>query len=387
VPGAATAIWEPSPHPRTLAVGLALWTMRFAIAGSARRAALCAAGAALVHPLLGAAALLGAALAVADNRRAFLEFIVAAGLLLGAARLVWPTQHTELPLAPAQWWLDVAVSPFLWFQQWIPAIWVSLASWIALCAVGARTAPDLATTRLVRFALAGLVLLAVALAGMMLRSPLLVSLQLHRGQYVVVVAAVILTARRLELDVAAGRLPAPLYVAVAVLPFTHSLTFPLAGIAVALAYARLPRPPAWLGHTAAALMLVAVALRFRPHRLHAPPADDWIMLQRWAATATAPTTTFLTPVHTPDFRVFSTRSVVLGAQDLQPAIFNHSLAAAWQQRRHTLDGYATRDCTALADAARRFAADDLVTDFDCPLPLVHREGRFRVYASAKMPSP
>jgi hypothetical protein len=134
-------------------------------------------------------------------------------------------------------------------------------------------------------------------------------------------------------------------------------------------------------------MALMVALRFRPYRVHTASAGDWVTLQRWAARSTPVEARFLAPLGTPDFRVFSLRASVVGAQDQQPTIFDRSLADAWLARRSALDGYSTRDCHALADAARRWQADFVVAGFDCALPLVHRQGDLRVYAGVTMPSP
>lgn len=384
IPGAAAALWEPSPHPRTLAVAAALWAARFAVDERALPTAALAVAATLIHPLLGGAALLGAALALTRGpRRALVVYLAAVLVALALARLVWPMQQTRLPLLPVAWWLEVATAGLLWLN-WHPEL--RAAAWVALFAVGAWTTRDEPTDRLVRFGLAGLVLLGIALAGMQLRSPLLVSLQLHRGQYVLLAAAVVLTARRLADAHDAGALPLPLFVASAALPLTHSLTVELAGVALALTCS-LARPPSWVGRTLAAAMTLVTVLRFRPHREHTRSGGDWVALQRWAAVRSPVGACFLAPFDTPDFRVFSERASVVGAQDENPVIFDREMAEAWKARRHAIDGYAGRSCAALGEAARRWQADFVVAGFDCPLPLVHRQGELRVYAGAKMSPP
>lgn len=393
VPGAAAALWEPSPHPRTLAVALAIWALRHAADRRAVATAVLAVASAWIHPLLGGAALLGGIFAIGWDRR-LMTYLATAGLMFGAARLTWGAQGTALPLAPAQWWLDVATSGFLWLARWQWPQWASLLTWSALFAVAARAlrdddaGRDDAGRRMVRFGLAAAPLFALYVIGGALRSPLLVAMQLHRGLFILIVVAVIGVGHALETARRRGDLPLALYVACAALPLTHSLVIVSGGLLATLLATTLPSLPRAAKLALAALLGLALAARVRPsQRQHVLGEPDWLALQRWAASSTSSTTRFLAPLHLPDFRVFSERASVVGVQDGQPTIFNRALAEAWQARRHAVDGYATHDCAALAAAAQRFAADDLVTDFDCPLPLVHQEGRYRVYSSAKMPSP
>jgi uncharacterized protein DUF6798 len=388
VPGAATALWEPSPHPRTLAVALAVWALRHALDGRALPTAALAVAATLVHPLLGGAALLGGALALTVGaRRSFVIYLVAVAALLAGARLILPLS-TSLPLRPVGWWLDVATAGFLWVQQWGLVHWASFAAWCALFAFGARAVEGATGARLVRFGLASLPLMALAFGGMLLRSPLIVSLQVHRSFYVLMIVAVIAVAAALEQAHERGELPLAPYVAAPLVAFTHSVTLLLAALFAVVALASVRRAPALVGTALAVVFVGVTGLRFRPHRVHPPsPNDDWIALQRWAAQSTPTDARFLAPRMLPDFRVFSSRASVVGAQDEQPVIFNRALADAWQSRRHALDGYAAHDCGALDGAARRYGAAYVVADFDCGRPAVHRQGRFVVYDGARMAMP
>lgn len=387
VPGAAAALWEPSPHPRTLAVALAAWALRHVLDGRALPTALLAVAATLVHPLMGGAALLGGALALTVGpRRALATYLAAVALLLVGARLIWPVLTTSLPIRPVDWWLQVARGTFLWLQRWIWPVWLSMAGWIALFVLGRRAVRDEEGARLRRFGLAAVPLTALAFVGMLARSPLLVSLQLQRSGYVFLMATLVLTAASLAEAHESGRLATPPFVASALISFTQSVTVVLGALLATTVLARWRRAPPWFGTALAALLVVAVAVRFRPHHLPPSTEGDWMALQRWAARETPTDSTFLTPLHMPDFRVWSERASVVGAQDDQPTIFNHALADAWQSRRHALDGYATHDCAALGSAARRFGAAYVITDFDCAAPLVHRDGRYRVYDGARMSS-
>jgi hypothetical protein len=390
IPGAAAALYEPTPHPRTLAAALIAWSLRHALDGHAVASALLVGAAVAVHPLSGVAAALGVALAFtvgiredAAARRRLGRFAVAALVTLALVRASAPVR-AALPLAPAGWWQSVATSGFLWYWGWTRAVVLSLLLWTVLLIVSQRR-DDLAAARVLRFGQAFAPLYALGLVGMLLRSPLLVSLQLARAGGVLIMAALLLTARRLTDDLEARRLPLPIYVATAALPLTQSLGPIFVGLVLALVWPRLSLSPraAW---AATATLAVVIAARFRPHREHTPLGDDWVAVQRWAATATPVDARFLAPPRVPDFRVFSGRASVVGQQDMQPAIFNRAYAAEWMRRAPALAGYAGHDCDALVDAARRFAARYVVTDWACALPLVHRQGPWRVY-DAKMPSP
>jgi hypothetical protein len=418
IPGAAAALWEPTPHPRTLAMALAVWSLRHALDARALPAALLAAASFAIHPLVGIGALAGAGFAFTlGPRRALVSYGTLAALLAIAVRLA-VGGGAALPLGARDWWQQVAVSGFLVpFGATSPAL-RSLLLWLLLFLVvqprarngagdgngngdGASDGDgdsngdgdgDVRARRLARFGQAFALLLAIRFAGVVAHSPLLLSLQLARCGYLLLLAALLLTARRLDGELAARRLPLPLYVATAALPFTHTLAPIFAGLFLALAWPHLAR--AWprlaaprAAAIAAAALVAVVAVRLRPHREHDPPADDWLALQRWAARATPVDARFLAPPRAPDFRVFSARASVVGTQDGQPAIFDEAYAAEWQRRRPAVAGYATHDCAALADAARRFDARYLVIDQPCALPPpAHTEGQWRVY-DVKMRQP
>jgi uncharacterized protein DUF6798 len=398
IPGAAAALWEPTPHPRTLALALAVWSLRHALDARALPAALLAAATFAIHPLAGIAAALAVGLAftvgVAHDRPARRRLAVYAAtttLLIAATRPLLGGGAT-LPLAPQTWWLQVATSGFLWSASGNWALLLSLALWATLFILAQPRAGDatadgttVAATRVVRFGQAFAPLYGLALAGMLTRSPLLVSLQLRRAIAVLILASVLLTARRLTAALAAHRLPLPLYILTAALPLTHSLGPLFAGLLLALAWPHLALPPR-AGWAAALALAAVVAFRFRPHREQLTTGGDWIALQRWTALGTAVDARILAPPHTPDFRVFSERASVVGTQDGQPAIFDHPYADEWRRRQPALAGYAAHDCATLTAAARAFDAAYLVTDWPCPLPLAHAEGQWRLY-DAKMRQP
>jgi hypothetical protein len=393
IAGAAAALWEPSPHPLTLAVALAACALACALSERALAAAILSALSTLVHPLEGAAAVVGCVLALAVGarddlaaRRRVGAFVVTAAALVGATRLVWSGQTVDLPLRPAAWWTAVATEPFLWITRWPAASFAALAAWMVLFAACCRSS-NRASRRLVAFALGGGALTLIGVGGMLARSPLLVSLQLHRALYAFELATILLVARALSEAVVDGRLPPVLYVATAALSFTQALFVELAGLGAALAASRWAKHRRWVSWTLTALFVVFVGARLRPHHERTERDGDWIELQRWAARSTPLSARFLAPFHRPDFRVYSERPSVLGLQDQQPTIFDRSLAVTFVVRREAMAGYASRDCGALAAAARRFDAQYIVIEWDCALPLAHQQGDFRVYVSAMLSAP
>ena len=378
VPGTGMSLWDPEPHPRNVAVALALAGLDLILDGKTLIAALVEVVALLIHPLLGLGAIVGTA--AASTRRQLPRFLGAIVLLYGVSHFFWHGQSSELPLQPAAWWQAIAEHRYLWVQRWPPMVYLATLVWIALYLVCRPRVSDEKITRLERFGLAALALFALAVIGSFARSPLLVALQLGRSLYTILVVALIFIARRLDEDREAGRLPWPIFAVTALLPMTHSLLFPFFGIAVALVWARISRPlPSWLAWIAAAALLAIVPLRFRAH-LQPRPSPDWLALQDWARTQTPVDALFVAPQHEPDFRVYSERGSVLGVQDPQPAIFNHGFADEWLARLPVTADYARRDCAALDRDGARFGATFVITEWDCAAqPPVERIGPFRVY--------
>lgn len=373
LPGAGDAFYEPSFHPHTLGVGLAVWSLAQLLAARGRAAVALAVAAALFHPLAGLAALLGGVLgSAALGARVAVRWSLAAGCLLVIAHLVWPQQRSHLPLRPVDWWIAVADAGYLWSSHWSKGVFVSLGLWLGLAAASWRTRGDRTLRCLACFGAAGLVLFGSAIVGMWLRSPLLVSLQLHRGFFVFELVTIVFVARRLASALSDGRLSWIGWLAIGLVALCRSAAIELGTLAAALALAAAPWPAAlgrWMRH-APIVACVLVLLAPRHTRFSLPTPQGWLALQDWARRNTPIDARFLVPARYPDFRVFSDRSSVLGGQDGAPAIFDEDLAHDVAERQPIGRAYEQHDCRALWELAKRFGARYLVTEERCDeLPL------------------
>jgi len=382
IPGAGHALYEPSLHPHTLGAGLALWSLALLLEELHAISAALAVLAALVHPLAGLSALLGGFFgATVFGWRATARWALTAAVLLAAAAIAWPTRRAHLPLLPVDWWVAAARESCLWVWDWSSSAIAAFALWFALAALVWTSRRDRALVCLTRFGTAGVALLAVALIGMQLQSPLLVSLQLHRGFLVFEFVTIVFAVKYLIDALAEGRAGWLTLVMIATAVSRHSALVVLAAIVAAVLIASPQLPTLWrlrlryLPLAAAALSLLVPA-RGR-YVLHAP--DGWIALQEWARRETPVDARFLAPLNTPDFRIYSERSSVLGAQDTEPAIFDEDLAHAVAERRPVAHAYEDRDCTALSVLAYQFDARFIVTAWPCAGHLVHQADGFYVY--------
>jgi hypothetical protein len=396
IPGSAVNIWHSALHPRCVAMTACLWSLAFLLH---RRHVLAAASATvgfLFHPLIGIAGLLGLLTAsTAFGRRAAAKVAIAIALFVGVSRLIWSAQSPHLPLLRAAWWDEVAVGAYLWYQSWPISIFVSFAFWLFVVffiwsRLG-RTGLSDELKGVVRYGLISLPLLLVAFLGMKIHSPLLVSLQLHRGFFAFEYLAIVSIAVYLEQSLNAGTLPATVFWSTPFVVFTQALmtVVPtiLAAIVSTLVNWRAWAKPA-VRYALPALVIACVGVRFRPHRVgwndfqgH-PSSADWLTLQEWARSHTASQSLFLTPPDlTPDFRVYSDRSVVLGNQDGSPTIFNQEMAAEFGHRRKVYEAYRQGDCATILRTASEFHAQLVVFDKACDgATLVHEQGKLRVYA-------
>jgi len=382
IPGSADGLYEPNFHPHTLGIGLALWSLSQLLAERFIVAAALAALAFLFHPLIGVAALAGSFLgSSAFAGRSMLRWALSATVFLAIAHAILPAQQTSLSLRPVSWWLSAASANYLWFESWSHATFATFAMWLILAVATWRTHGNRSLVGLARFGAAGLLMLLVAIVGMQLRSPLLVSLQLHRGFFLFEIATVAFTARRLTEAFLANRLTRAAWIATAAIALTHSAAFVLATLIFAsvITTAALSERTWWARHLPVAALLVLFVMPPRPRYTIATPAG-WLALQQWANHDTNSEARFLAPLYFPDFRVYSQRPSVLGTQDAAPTIFDEEMAAAVAARSPVRQAYADRSCSELHLLAQRFKATFVVTEWSCEaMRLRHQESGFYVY--------
>ncbi len=153
-------------------------------------------------------------------------------------------------------------------------------------------------------------------------------------------------------------------------------------------------PPARRGMAAAALLTALAAARGyyilrveHDNRLVAVhlPASDWQRMGAWIASNTAPQAHVLAdPEHVwaagGSLRVIARRDVLLeGVKDAAIAIYSRDSARQVTDRRRAIG-----DFNALTEAraealAGTYALDYLLTEHSLQLPLVHTEGRLKLY--------
>ena len=384
IPGTGNALYEPNLHPETLGIALALWSLSQLLTERWVVAAALATLTFLLHPLIGVSTLVGGFLgSSAFGRRALVPWTLATGVILLVAHICWPAQRTNLPLHPAAWWQSVAHADYLWFFAWSRSTFVAFGLWFGLALASWRIRDELKLACLARFGLAGVLLLFGAGVGMLLRSPLLVSAQLHRGFWVFELVTLIFIARRLTEALLRKELSWLGWIASAAIASSHSALVVLATLAGALGIVELQITSDTIRRgarhaPALALLVLLILPRRGRYELCAPPG--WRALQDWARFHTSIDARFLVPSYFPDFRVFSERSVVLGTQDAVPAIFDEEMARAIAERESVQGAYADRSCPALFDLAKRFNARFLVTEWPCDaLRPVHRVAGFYVH--------
>lgn len=390
VPGCACDLWGTAFHPRTVAQACALWALWLVLGGRGFVAGLLVGGSFLVHPLMAVSAIAALAFAAtATSRRLALNVVAGAAVTLALSRLVWHGQSVHLPLRPTEWWLRVASGGYLWAQHWSHATSAAFVAWSALAAyvmlrahrsLGARVEP------IIRFGAAALPFVLVAFAGMAARSPLFVSLQLHRAMYLPVYAAIVLLGALFAAAVDEGRLRPSLAAAAALVVFSQSFFVILPVLAAVLVLERVAVPAR--AQQALALVVVAVVLVHpAPHRLALDgvqaqrPDPSWLATQQWAHDHTPPTARFAVPLDMPpDFRVYSERPVVWGIQDAAPAIFSEPLARRQVEVVPLNNAWAHQDCAEVGRLARALGADFAVLTWSCggPSPAVTL-GPYRVY--------
>lgn len=121
------------------------------------------------------------------------------------------------------------------------------------------------------------------------------------------------------------------------------------------------------------------------------PSSDWQRMTAWAAAHTPVDAQFLVhPEHAPmygfSFRVGASRDVFLeAAKDAAIATYSPEIAARVRERSQAVLDFDRLTPAQIEQIARRYGLEYLVTERQLPLPLVHRDGRFRAYALSHAP--
>lgn len=123
------------------------------------------------------------------------------------------------------------------------------------------------------------------------------------------------------------------------------------------------------------------------HRLVAVqlPASDWQRMGAWIAANTAPEAHVLAaPDHVwsagGSLRVLARRDTLLeGVKDAAIAIYSRESALRVTERRRAIGDFNTLNEARAEALAGTYALDYLLTEQSLPLPLVHAEGRLRLY--------
>jgi hypothetical protein len=115
------------------------------------------------------------------------------------------------------------------------------------------------------------------------------------------------------------------------------------------------------------------------------PASDWRRMGAWIASNTAPQAHLLAdPEHVwsagGSLRVIARRDVLLeGVKDAAIAIYSRDSALRVAERRQAIGDFNTLTEARAATLADTYALDYLLTEQSLQLPLVHAEGRLKLY--------
>jgi len=115
------------------------------------------------------------------------------------------------------------------------------------------------------------------------------------------------------------------------------------------------------------------------------PASDWQRMGAWIASNTAPQAHLLAdPEHVwsagGSLRVIARRDVLLeGVKDAAIAIYSRDSALRVAERRHAIGDFNALTEARAATLADTYALDYLLTEQSLQLPLVHAEGRLKLY--------
>jgi len=114
------------------------------------------------------------------------------------------------------------------------------------------------------------------------------------------------------------------------------------------------------------------------------PATEWEEAARWLKSQPSDIHVLADPGHAwkygTSIRVAAERDVFLeDVKDSAVAIYSRDVAVRFAERAPLVAGFDQMTAGRTHDLARRYDLDYLVTEADLPLPLAHRNSRFRVY--------
>jgi hypothetical protein len=115
------------------------------------------------------------------------------------------------------------------------------------------------------------------------------------------------------------------------------------------------------------------------------PQSAWEDAMRWIAAAPGRSHVLADPGHAWKYgtsvRVSAGRDVLLEeVKDSALAIYSRAEAVRFVERRAALGDFGALTAEKATDLSRKYELDYLVTEADLPLPLVHRNQQFRIYA-------
>jgi hypothetical protein len=375
IPRTSANSFEPYFHPRMLAFGLGA----LAVAALLRRRAWLAiallAVASIVHitTALWFAVLVGVALVAIDPRWRRLALVGACGaaLALIGAVTVGPMRGAVATM-DATWLEAVASKDSLFAADWPVWAWAANFGLLALLwwAHRNRVRRGTATCEdegLVWGATALAALFLVTLPFVVMKMSLAVQFQISRVFWLVdFIALVYVTAAVIETPVSGGsedeRVPAR----------TSMRPVLVALLLLAISTGR-----------GTYVMLVE-----RPERSLfelSLPESAWEDAMRWIAAAPGRSHVLADPGHAWKYgtsvRVAAGRDVLLEeVKDSALAIYSRDGAVRFVERRAALGDFGALTADKATELSRTYELDYLVTEADLPLPLVHRNQQFRIYA-------
>jgi hypothetical protein len=375
IPRTSANSFEPYFHPRMLAFGLGALAVAALLRRRSWLAVALVAAASIVHitTALWFAVLVGAALVAIDPRwrRLAIVGICGGAVLLVGAVTVGPMRGA-LAIMDMTWLDAVASKDSLFAADWPAWAWAANLGFLALLwwAHRARVRRGSASREdegLVWGATALVALFLVTLPFVVMKMSLAVQFQISRVFWLVdFVALVYVTAAVIETDAARSS----------------------GGERV--------RGDAPMRPVLVALMLLAIAtsrgafvmLVERPERSLFEvnlPRSAWEDAMRWIAAAPGRSHVLADPGHAWKYgtsvRVSAGRDVLLEeVKDSALAIYSRAGAVRFVERRAALGDFGALTAEKAIDLSRKYELDYLVTEADTPLPLVHQNQQFRIYA-------
>jgi|RhiMethySRZTD1v2_1073278.scaffolds.fasta_scaffold60656_5 hypothetical protein len=375
IPRTSTNSFEPYFHPRMLAFGLGALAVAALLRRRSSLAVALVAVASIVHitTALWFAVLVGVALMTIDPRwrRLALAGACGAAVLLVVAVTAGPLRGA-LAIMDTTWLEAVASKDSLFAADWPAWAWAANLGFLALLWWAHRTRERRGTASredegLVWGATALVALFLVTLPFVVMKMSLAVQFQISRVFWLVdFIALVYVIAAVIETDTRRG--------------FGSGRT----------------RGGAPIRPVRVAMLLLAIAasrggyvmIVERPERSLFEldlPQSAWEDAMRWIAATPGRSHVLADPGHAWKYgtsvRVSASRDVLLEeVKDSALAIYSRPGAVRFVDRRAALGDFSQLTAEKATDLSRRYDLDYLVTEADIPLPLVHQNQQFRIYA-------